>query len=249
MSAITESVSWTNDIYRIEENDPVEGGESGVDNRPHKDLANRTQWLKQQVEGEAITRAGVDAALAGQISQETLDRKNADNAKANLGGSNSQRFKVADAIDSDEAVSKSQLNTAIAGVLVFNTIYPIGIIVEFSYDANPNHLWPSTTWVRFSEGQVTVGYKGSDIDFGTVGQTGGKKGHKMTINNLIEHDHSISFEIYNEYGAEDNRVANANNNPENTFANFTTSKTGQADPDEIPTLMPYIVAAKWHRTA
>lgn len=50
MANINETSSWENDIYRIEPHDPVEGGEHGVDNKPHKQLANRTLWLKNKVD-------------------------------------------------------------------------------------------------------------------------------------------------------------------------------------------------------
>jgi hypothetical protein len=104
-------------------------------------------------------------------------------------------------------------------------------------------------WEPFAEGQFIAGKKDGMPGFITANQTGGKSGHVMTSANLIEHDHSISFETYAEYGAADNRIANGNNTHENTFANFTTSKTGRANPDPIPTLPPYVVAAIWVRTA
>lgn len=50
MANLHETAEWTDDIYRIELDDPVEGGEDGVDNRPHKELANRTLWLKSAYE-------------------------------------------------------------------------------------------------------------------------------------------------------------------------------------------------------
>ena len=46
MGAINESAIWEASIYQIEPGDPVMGGENGIPNRPNKQLANRTQWLK-----------------------------------------------------------------------------------------------------------------------------------------------------------------------------------------------------------
>ncbi|EIY1731494.1 tail fiber protein [Salmonella enterica subsp. enterica serovar Newport] len=37
-------------MYQLETSDPVVGGPDGVSNKPQKQLANRTQWLKQQLE-------------------------------------------------------------------------------------------------------------------------------------------------------------------------------------------------------
>lgn len=74
MAAITESALWTDDVYRIEENDPVEGGEAGVDNRPHKDLANRTLWLKQQVETNNQAISNETTARQQAITEEQQAR-------------------------------------------------------------------------------------------------------------------------------------------------------------------------------
>ncbi len=50
MPNLTETAQWEAGIYQLETTDPVVGGPDGVDNLPHKALANRTQYLKQQVE-------------------------------------------------------------------------------------------------------------------------------------------------------------------------------------------------------
>lgn len=50
MGKLTESEQWDEDIYQIETSDPVLGGPEGLSNRPQKQLANRTQWLKKQLE-------------------------------------------------------------------------------------------------------------------------------------------------------------------------------------------------------
>lgn len=48
MVAITERAEWAEQIRQIEANDPVQGGENGIDNIPHQQLANRTAYLKKQ---------------------------------------------------------------------------------------------------------------------------------------------------------------------------------------------------------
>ncbi|WP_409528435.1 tail fiber protein [Salmonella enterica] len=50
MGKLTELEQWDEDIYQIETSDPVLGGPEGVSNRPQKQLANRTQWLKKRLE-------------------------------------------------------------------------------------------------------------------------------------------------------------------------------------------------------
>uniref|UniRef100_UPI00351180E8 hypothetical protein n=1 Tax=Serratia marcescens TaxID=615 RepID=UPI00351180E8 len=51
MSNITEGKEWVDNIYQIQRNDAVTGGLSGVANIQAKQLAARTQYLKESVEG------------------------------------------------------------------------------------------------------------------------------------------------------------------------------------------------------
>lgn len=128
----------------------------------------------------------------------------------------------------------------------FDLFYPVGIAVEFATNIDPNDLWPWSTWVRYAEGRATFGYKSGDPDFGTLGQTGGKKGHKMTLNNLIAHYHNINLPSAGtggEYGGF------ANDGYNDGHSDYTTESAGFADPEPIPTLPPYVVSAKWYRTA
>lgn len=55
MANLPESESYDAGVYQLETTDPVVGGVDGVSNTPLKNLANRTKWLKAQV----------DAILAG----------------------------------------------------------------------------------------------------------------------------------------------------------------------------------------
>lgn len=50
MANLKEQEKWEEGIYQIEENDPVLGGENGITNKPIKQLANRTLWLKKVLE-------------------------------------------------------------------------------------------------------------------------------------------------------------------------------------------------------
>ena len=52
MAELPETPSWEG-VYQIEEEDPVQGGPDGVDNQPHKNLANRTKYLKNELENHA----------------------------------------------------------------------------------------------------------------------------------------------------------------------------------------------------
>ncbi|WP_126286220.1 gp53-like domain-containing protein [Burkholderia stagnalis] len=50
MTNLVEFDRWEDGIYQLETSDPVQGGPEGVDNLQAKQLANRTRYLKKQVE-------------------------------------------------------------------------------------------------------------------------------------------------------------------------------------------------------
>ena len=50
MANLKEQEKWEDGVYQIEENDPVLGGDNGITNKPIKQLANRTLWLKKALE-------------------------------------------------------------------------------------------------------------------------------------------------------------------------------------------------------
>lgn len=53
MANLRETQTWENGIYQIEKTDPVVGGADGISNKQAQQLANRTAYLKQQVEAKA----------------------------------------------------------------------------------------------------------------------------------------------------------------------------------------------------
>jgi len=68
MAGLQETVAWPDEIYQIEQTDPVHGGPpdlalaQGFTNVPHKELADRTAWLKAQVEALQTEWANIDVS-------------------------------------------------------------------------------------------------------------------------------------------------------------------------------------------
>ncbi|AIW21355.1 hypothetical protein F0267_26180 [Vibrio coralliilyticus] len=62
MAALEEKETWENEIYQLEETDPVKGGPNGIDNTPHRQLGNRTKALKkwQEEHVDQAKQAGQD---------------------------------------------------------------------------------------------------------------------------------------------------------------------------------------------
>jgi phage tail fiber protein len=61
MANIKEEKTWEEGIYQLEVTDPVVGGVDGISNKQAKQLANRTSYLKKQVEDN---KSGADLTLA-----------------------------------------------------------------------------------------------------------------------------------------------------------------------------------------
>lgn len=49
MANLSEMSRWEVGIYQWEISDPVQGGPNGIDNRPTRELANRTRWLYDEL--------------------------------------------------------------------------------------------------------------------------------------------------------------------------------------------------------
>lgn len=73
MAGLKEQEKWEEEVYQIEENDPVHGGENGVTNKPAKQLANRTKWLKKKVETRATTEQEGMALLTEALDSDATD--------------------------------------------------------------------------------------------------------------------------------------------------------------------------------
>lgn len=52
MAGLVETAQWEDEIYQLETTDPVEGGADGIDNKQAKQLANRTQFLKNKFDSD-----------------------------------------------------------------------------------------------------------------------------------------------------------------------------------------------------
>lgn len=76
MSNLPETPSWESGIHQLEESDRAKAGVGGVLNIPATQLANRTRWLREQVESASdyreytffISDSDPDGTIAGLAS-------------------------------------------------------------------------------------------------------------------------------------------------------------------------------------
>ena len=74
MANLTETPAWEEGIYQFETSDPVMGGPNGIDNRPTRQLANRTAWLKQQLETAATDKQAGRVMLSSATNSASEDK-------------------------------------------------------------------------------------------------------------------------------------------------------------------------------
>lgn len=69
MANLPESPTYEAGVYQFETSDPLQGGPNGIDNLPHKALANRTAYLKAQT--DALTASNSAHIGAGGTAHAT----------------------------------------------------------------------------------------------------------------------------------------------------------------------------------
>lgn len=78
---------------------------------------------------------------------------------------------------------------------ILNFFYPIGSIYFSTDEINPQNRFPNTTWEKVSEGMFIVGVgtssDGAVTKSFTVGNNAGEHEHKLTIDELPIHTHSL----------------------------------------------------------
>lgn len=128
-------------------------------------------------------------------------------------------------------------------------IYPVGSIYISVNNTNPSLLFGGK-WKSFGEGRTLLGVDTSDGDFNTSNKTGGEKTHKLTIEELPEHNHRTSQTYTAESGqgeymevgvTQSARVTTAGN----YWYSWTKGSGGNASHNNMP---PYITCYMWVRT-
>ena len=151
---------------------------------------------------------------------------------------------------------------------IINTLLPVGIIIEFTNDTDPNELYQGTTWVKMDAGRVLVA-AGTYTENGTtytynLGDKGGEAKHTNTVDEMAAHDHKASCSTDGNHKHNFKRTNNANpdngatgggaghwetvstNDAGSHVHTITIAKTGGNVPHE--NRQPYQVVVRWKRT-
>lgn len=74
---------------------------------------------------------------------------------------------------------------------IIDTIYPVGSLYMSVNNLDPTTLFGGK-WERWGKGKVPVGVDENDTDFSASEKTVGEKTHKLTVNEMPSHTHSMA---------------------------------------------------------
>lgn len=127
--------------------------------------------------------------------------------------------------------------TPLASRSILDCFFPVGFILMLYSHADPNDMYPGTTWARIANSFLW----GVD-ESGTIGTTGGAKTHTLTVDELPSHSHGSVYSG-NVSGTKTHTwLASGGSN----MAYGTVATGGGAAHNNMP---PYTQVSIWRRTA
>lgn len=138
-------------------------------------------------------------------------------------------------------------------------IYPLGSVLAFTKDVDPNQIYTHQTWERFAKGRTLVGVDESDADFEIAEKIGGEKEHKLTVSEMPGHE----GHLYSNSGAAQGGTAKyyLSRDKMNTYGSsgrgWVDHSGGEMHPAGFTrggsnahnNLQPYVTVYYWKRTA
>lgn len=127
-----------------------------------------------------------------------------------------------------------------------NQMYPVGSLYFSTNSTSPATIYGGT-WERYGKGRTLVSVNESDTDF-TAGKTGGEKTHKLTMDEMPKHRHTLAKYATMQGGGSWNsdKIGSAQLNDATVDAGYTKYTGGDKAHNNMP---PYIAIYLWRRTA
>lgn len=127
---------------------------------------------------------------------------------------------------------------------ILKIAFPIGSRYVTEDETNPSEILGFGVWERFKGGKIAIGVDEDDTDFSMIGNTGGEKTHKLTIEEMPTHNHNY---YYKNIGAATGSESIVGNSSSNTGSVGTSSTGGNQQHNNMP---PYeVVGYMWIRRA
>lgn len=178
MANLQETATWEAGIRQLEITDPVIGGPDGIDNIAPRQLANRTSYLKGQVDS---LRSGLNQT---------------NNNVTNLGTSKEDKAVVAalagrvSSVESgkEDKTAVAALAARIAELEKKSAVFAAGGgMVLWQKPANqiPAGWSEVVNW----RGRFPMGWDPNQSEFDTIGKIGGDKSKYLSVNEMPSHNH------------------------------------------------------------
>lgn len=130
---------------------------------------------------------------------------------------------------------------------IIDRVYPVGIIIDFAVETNPNStIGCGTQWQRIADGRTLIASDASH----PVGWSGGEATHVLTTGEMPSHNHTIpkviGWPVYQGTGQEWSAVYSNNASPWSSWIDSTFSHGGNAAHNNM---QPSLAVARWKRVA
>lgn len=132
----------------------------------------------------------------------------------------------------------------VAGIV--NNVFPVGSIYMSAVDKNPSEYFGGI-WIRWGAGRVPVGVDTTQSEFSTVEKTGGEKTHKLTLDELASHGHTVDFYVNSGLEGGYDKLLAYGSTTAPVYSHLGTNHAGGDKPHN--NLQPYITCYMWKRTA
>ena len=218
-------------------------------------MEDEIQSLKNQ---NGNTGGGNNESGSGTSSEIIENLQNQINEHDNKINSNTNKINTNTSNISNNSTTISNMVNKDNSNNVFLKNYPVGSIYVSTESANPGTKFGGT-WVAFGSGRTLVGVDSSQIEFASVGLTGGAKTHTLTINEMPSHAHSLYANTFT-WGVTSGLAAPVyagalaysgyptnNSLVTDQFQYSLTKYSGDSQPHN--NLQPYITVYMWKRTA
>lgn len=203
MANLTETPTYEAGIYRFETTDPVQGGPGGIDNLPTNQLANRTAWLKAQVEAILLDIAAIESgyATAASLAGHTGNTSNPHRTtKAHVGLGSVENYGIATKAEAEAGAVDNKYVTPLKAKQAIAALVPaasatVAGLIECATAAEAQALTdtaraitPDTLKAAFLGGNQMLaasGYQripgGLIVQWGTANVPANTVGHPITL--------------------------------------------------------------------
>ncbi|HGJ5877455.1 MAG TPA: tail fiber protein [Arsenophonus sp.] len=167
------------------------------------------QFIAETNNSDVLDDGNIDKLKAGLISELS---KNVNNTVSTVTKTVAGITKLSSATNSDDETLAATLKAVkaaydLAKTVSIDGIYPVGIVVWFAQNKNPNTLFPNTKW-QYIEENKTI--RLAKADGSNVLTTGGTDAIKLTEAQLPAHGHAFSATTSSyDYGTKNTNVTGA----------------------------------------